>query len=83
MTIVSAAVVAETSVQETKHHARRVGELRFIMPAGPEALTLQTLSPEHRGYRAFIHGQARLSGFAGAGVIAKSRTRMSEISSSL
>ena len=28
-------------------------------------LTLQTLSPEQRGYRVFIHGQAWLSGFAG------------------
>ena len=82
MTIVSATVVAETSTQETKHHTQRVGELRFIMPAGPEELTLQPLSPEQRGYRAFIHGQASLSGFAGARVIAKSRTRVSEISSS-
>ena len=32
--------VAETSNWETKHHTRRVGELRFIMPAGPEELTL-------------------------------------------
>jgi len=46
------------------------------MPAGPEELTLQPLSPEQRGYRAFIHGQASLSGFAGARVIAKSRTRV-------
>ena len=36
--------VAETSTQETKHHTQRVGELRFIMPAGPEELTLQALS---------------------------------------
>ena len=32
--------VAETSAQETKHHTRRVGELRFITPVGPEELTL-------------------------------------------
>ena len=32
--------VAETSTQETKHHTWRVGELRFIKPAGPEELTL-------------------------------------------
>ena len=50
--------VAETSTQETKHHTWRVGELRFIMPAGPEELTLQALSPEQRGYRVFIHRQA-------------------------
>ena len=50
--------VAETSTQETKHHTQRVGELRFIMPAGPEELTLQALSPKQRGYRVFIHGQA-------------------------
>ena len=31
---------AETSAQETKHHTRRAGELRFIQPAGPEELTL-------------------------------------------
>ena len=41
--------IAETSNQETKHHTQRVGELRFIMPAGPEELTLQILSPEQRG----------------------------------
>ena len=46
--------VAETSTRETKHHIRRVGELRFIMLAGPEELTLQALSPEQRGYRVFI-----------------------------
>ena len=32
----------------------RVGELRFIKPAGPEELTLQALSPEQRGYRVFV-----------------------------
>ena len=32
--------VAETNMQETKHHIQRVGELRFIMPVGPEELTL-------------------------------------------
>ena len=31
---------AETSNQETKHHTQRAGELRFIMPVGPEELTL-------------------------------------------
>ena len=31
---------AETSTQETKHHTRRVGELKFIMLMGPEKLTL-------------------------------------------
>ena len=46
--------VAETSTRETKHHTRRVGELRFITLAGPEELTLQALSPEQRGYRVFI-----------------------------
>ena len=48
------ATVAETSTRETKHHTQRVGELRFIMPAGPEELTLQALSPEQRDYRVFI-----------------------------
>ena len=56
--------VAETSTRETKHHTRRVGELRFIMPAGPGELTLQALSPEQRGYRVFTHRQEWLSGFA-------------------
>ena len=32
--------VEETSTQETKHHTRRVGELRFITPVGPVELTL-------------------------------------------
>ena len=51
---VSPHCVAETSNQETKHHARRVGELGFITLADPEELTLQNLSPEQRGYRVFI-----------------------------
>ena len=46
--------VAETNMQETKHHIQRVGELRFIMPAGAEELTLQALNPEQRNYRVFI-----------------------------
>ena len=46
--------VAKTSNQETKHRTRRVGELRFIKPAGPEELTLQALSPKQRGYRVFV-----------------------------
>ena len=45
---------AETSAREIKPHARRVRELRSIMLAGPEELTLQALSPEQRGYRVFI-----------------------------
>ena len=57
--------VSEISTQETKHHIRRAGELRFITPAGPEELTLRALSPEQRGYRVFIHGQEWLSGFVG------------------
>ena len=57
--------VAETSNRETKHHTRRVGELRFITSVGPEELTLQALSPKQRGYRVFIHGQAWLSGSVG------------------
>ena len=50
--------VAETSTPETKHHTRKVRELRFIMPVGPEELTLQALSPKQRDCRVFIHGQA-------------------------
>ena len=64
---VSPHCVAETSNQETKHHARRVGELGFITPVGPKELTLQALSLQQRGYRVFIYGQAWLSRFAGAG----------------
>ena len=41
--------------RENKHHTWSVGELRFITPAGPEKLTLQTLSPEQRGYRVFLY----------------------------
>ena len=51
--------------RETKHHTWRAGELRFITLAGPEELTLLALSPEQRGYRVFIHGQAWLSKFSG------------------
>ena len=40
--------VAKTSTRETKPHTRRVGELRFITPVGPEELTLQALSPKQR-----------------------------------
>ena len=47
--------LAETSTRETKHHTRRVGELRFIMLAGPEELTLQALSPEQRDYSILIY----------------------------
>ena len=46
--------VAETSTRETKHHTQTVGELRFIMPAGPEDLTFQALSLKQRDYRVFI-----------------------------
>ena len=77
--------VAETSTQETKHHTWRVGELRFIMLGGPEELTLQALSPEQRGYRDFYTQTGMIKwvyGFAGARVIAKSKTKVSEISSS-
>ena len=49
---------AKVGTQETKHHTQRVGELRFIMPAGPEELTPQALSPEQRGCSVFIHRQA-------------------------
>ena len=38
--------VAETSTRKTEHHTWKVGELRFIMPADPEELTLQALSPK-------------------------------------
>ena len=64
---------------------QRIGELRFIMLVSPEELTLQALRPEQRGYRVFIYRLAWLSGFAdqtGARAIAKSRTKVSEISSS-
>ena len=40
--------VAETSTREIKHHTQKVGELRFIKPAGLEELTLQALSTEQR-----------------------------------
>ena len=58
--------------------------LRFIMPAGPEGLTLQALRPKQRGYRVFIWTGIInwVCGFAGARAIAKSGTRVSKISSS-
>ena len=77
--------VAETSTRETKYHTWRVGELRFITPAGQEELTLQALSPKQRGYRVFYTWTGMIKWvcrFAGARAIAKSKTRVSEISSS-
>ena len=55
------------------------------MLGGPEELTLQALSPEQRGYRDFYTQTGMIKwvyGFAGARVIAKSKTKVSEISSS-
>ena len=77
--------VVETTTRETKHHTWRVGELRFITPEGPEESTLQALSPEQRGYRVFYTRTGMIKQvceFAGARAIAKSRTRVSQISSS-
>ena len=76
---------AETSTLEIKHHTQRVGELGFITPAHPEELIPQALNPEQRGYRVFYTWTGMIKwvcGFAGARAIAKSRTRVSEISSS-
>ena len=77
--------VAETSTRDTKYHTWRVGELRFITPAGPEELTLQALSPKQRGYRVFYTRTGMIKqvcGFPRAREIAKSRIRVSELSSS-
>ena len=55
------------------------------MPEGPEELTLEDLNPKQRGYTGFYTQTGMIKqvcGFAGATVIAKSRTRVSEISSS-
>ena len=75
---------AEISTQETKHHTRRVGELRFITPVGPEELTLQALSP-NKGVTELLymdrHDEAGLW-VCGGWTIANSKTRVSEISSS-
>ena len=57
--------VAETSNWETKHHILRIGELRFITPAGPEELTLQALSPKQRGYRARLKLQTIVGNTSG------------------
>ena len=46
-------VLQKSVPQETKQHTRRVGELRFIMPAGPEELTLPVLSPD-KGVTKFL-----------------------------
>ena len=77
--------VAETSTRKTKYHTWRVGELRFITPAGQEELTLQALSPKQRGYRVFYTWTGMIKqvlGFARIREIAKSRKKVSEISSS-
>ena len=55
------------------------------MLAGPEELTLQALSLEQRGYRVFYTWTSMIEGvcrFAGIKAIAKSRTKVSKISSS-
>ena len=55
------------------------------MPLSPEELTLQALSPEQRGYRVFYTRTGMIKQvceFAGARAIAKSRTKVSETSSS-
>ena len=53
------------------------------MPVGPGELTLQALSPQQRVTEFLYTGMIKwVCGFAGARVIAKSRTRVSEISSS-
>ena len=57
--------VWQKPVTEKPSTTRRFGELRFSTPVGPEEFTLQALSPQQRGYRVFIHGQAQLSRFAG------------------
>ena len=36
--------------RESKHDNLRVGELRFILPVGPEELTLPALNRKQRGY---------------------------------
>ena len=46
--------LVQKPVLEKPSTTLRVGELRLIMPAGPEELTLQALSPEQRDYRVFI-----------------------------
>ena len=77
-------LAAETCNLETKHHIQGVGELRFTMLEGREELTLQAQSPEQRSYGVFYRGTGMIKWickFSGARVIAKSRTRVSEISS--
>ena len=59
--------VAETSTWETKPHTWRVEELRFIMLGRPRGVNTPSSEPQAKGYRVFIHGQAWVSGFAGAG----------------
>ena len=74
--------VAETSTREIKHHTQRVGELRFITPAHPEELIPQALNPKQRGYRVFYTWTGMIKQVCRGWAIAKSRTRVSEISSS-
>ena len=81
--------VLKNPVLEKPSTALGVGEFRvfffFFMPVGPEELTLQALSPEQRGYRVFYTRTGlikQVCKFAGARAIAKSKTRVSQISSS-
>ena len=63
--VLRARVLLQKPVLEKPSPTLRVGELRFIKPAGPEELTLQALNLGQRGYRLFIHEQAWLNGFLG------------------
>ena len=73
-------------IAETKHHTRRV-ELRYTMPAGPEELTVQALSPKQRGYRVFIDllwwatriGWFKLRGFTLSGTAVKTGRGMPDL----
>ena len=47
--------------RETKHHTQRVGELRFIMLAGPEELTLSPEKPGMLGSMGVTKSRIRLS----------------------
>ena len=46
-------VVAETSTQETKHHTRRVGELRLIYTGRPRGVNTPSSEPQTKGLQSF------------------------------
>ena len=60
----------------------RVGELRFIMLLGPRGVNTLSSEPQTKGLQSFYTWTGTIEQVYRGWVIAKNRTRMSEISSS-